>query len=773
VSRETDIYHGSRGSAGKFGSARKNPTAFTVRLQKNAGWLAPTGGRSSAMLLWRLRSAKRPRGNAILIRNTILTAAMASAACLAMPVGATEAEQPQPSIVVVGDKPENTPEKLEHIMPEVDGAKITVTKKTSVTKLDLVPTIVDTNQRELFSRTPGLFVSEQQTATQFNMSYRGLGNPQESEFVLVLHDGIPISTDWIGFPTLYYMPLPQSLAEVQLIRGGSSLLYGPNPAPAVNLVSRRPAANQPLGAYTENTIGSDGLFSTYNTIEGSSGAFSGRANFGYVKSNGQRVNARSRITQGDLYLAFRPAKDNVWYVDFHAHDASSGDPGRLSYPQYVVDANQAVTPFNHNWVRRTSVTLGNDADFGNGWRSEAKLWAAWQRVYQRSAAVGAHPTSTTLVDEQFHSHGLDWRFRKRWGKGNALTFGTVLYHDDAPFRQWTSSYITAPRNTTSGTPRLDQARDDWYGAVFAENVFRLPGRWHVVPSFRLEHVKISIDESVRPPNLVRPLIKQSVSRTIPLFGLGTGFDFGDQNETYFSVSQGYRPVRFFDVASPFSNVNPGAVPAVSKSLSWEAGVHGTPVKGLFYDASLFWIDFKNRIETIVISPTESVFQNSGNTRHRGFEGEVSYDFLAGRTDGLHLTAFGNVSLLDAKFMKSNLANRVGNRPAFAPAVTAKYGITFRADRRFNVSLTGQSVSSQYFQDSDLPVGTPTSGNFIPAKVPAYTLLDLAGDWQITRNIRLLGGITNLTKRKYYNRVFQNGIEPGATRKVYAGVALGV
>jgi Fe(3+) dicitrate transport protein len=258
-----------------------------------------------------------------------------------------------------------------------------------------------------------------------------------------------------------------------------------------------------------------------------------------------------------------------------------------------------------------------------------------------------------------------------------------------------------------------------------------------------------------------------------MFGLGAGFDFGNQNETYFSVSQGYRPVRFFDVASPFSNVSPGGVPAASKSLSYEAGVHGTPVKGLFYDASLFWIDFKNRIETIVISPVESVLQNSGDTRHRGFEGEVSYDLFARRGDGLHLSLFGNVSLLDAKFTSSNLANRVGNRPAFAPAVTAKYGISVRRDGRFNVSLAGSSVSSQYFQDSDLPVGTPGSANYVPAKVPAYTVFDLTGDWQLSRNLRLLGGITNLTDKKYYNRVFQNGIEPAAERKVYAGIAVGL
>ena len=263
----------------------------------------------------------------------------------------------EPSIVVIGERKENTPEKLDHIMPEVDGTKITVTKKTSITRLDLLPTIVADNQRALFSRTPGLFVSEQQTPTQFNMSYRGLGNPQESEFVLVLQDGIPISTDWIGFPTLYYTPLPQSLEEVQLIRGGSSLLYGPEPAPAVNFVSTRPAANQPFGGYSENVVGSDGLFSTYNTIEGSSGALSFRGNLAHLKSNGQRDNGASRLTHGDLYLAYRPTTNSLWYLDFHRHYASSGDPGKLSFAQFVANPDQSPTPFNHDWVTRTSFTV--------------------------------------------------------------------------------------------------------------------------------------------------------------------------------------------------------------------------------------------------------------------------------------------------------------------------------------------------------------------------------------------------------------------------------
>jgi Fe(3+) dicitrate transport protein len=702
----------------------------------------------------------------------MIRALPATAASLLLSSLAAAATPPVPAddVTVIGYRLGDKPEKLDHLPPEIDGTRITVTKKATVTKLDLVPTIVDNNVRQLFARQPGLMVAEQQTPTQFNLGYRGLGNPQEAEFVLVMEDGLPISTDWIGFPTAYYLPLPQNLADVEVIRGGGSLLYGPNPAPVVNFVSKRPRADQPFGGYTENVGGSDGLFSTYDVVQGSAGAFSFRANLANVQSDGQRDNSDSSVTQGGLWVGYRPSEKSLWFARFDKADASAGNPGRIGYAQFQANQDFAPTPFNRDWVERTAVVLGHELEFGERWRMDAKAWGTWQNLSARSAAANPNPTTTTLVDERFTSQGLDVRFAKRWGRGNAVTFGAVGFHDDAPFRQWISPSVRGGRDDTSGTPRLDQSRDSYYGATFAEAVFRLPHRWHVVPSVRLERERIDIAERVRPPNLVRPLIRADVSRTVPLLGFGAGFDFGKQNETYFSVSQGWRPVRFFDVASPFSNVTAADVADPAKSLSWEMGVHGTPVKGLFYDTSVFWIDFRNRIETIVLSPTDSVNVNSGNTRHRGLEFEVSYDFFATRNDGLHLTAFTNASFLDAEFVSSRLPNRVGNTPAFAPKYALKYGVSLRKDAKYNVSVTATSTGAQYFQDSNLSAGAGPS--FVPAQVPSHTIVDVSGDWQITRAVRLLGGVSNLADRRYYNRVFQNGIEPGARRKAYAGVSLG-
>ena len=87
-----------------------------------------------------------------------------------------------------------------------------------------------------------------------------------------------------------------------------------------------------------------------------------------------------------------------------------------------------------------------------------------------------------------------------------------------------------------------------------------------------------------------------------------------------------------------------------------------------------------------------------------------------------------------------------------------------------VALSVQSVASQYFQDSNLPVGTPITANYVPAKVPSYTVADLSGDFYVTPQFRLVGGVSNLTDRKYYSRVFQNTIEPALGRSYYVGAA---
>ncbi|HET9032162.1 MAG TPA: TonB-dependent receptor [Dokdonella sp.] len=675
--------------------------------------------------------------------------------------------------------------KLQHIMKEVDGPLITVTKKTSITKLDSIPTIVDNNLRALFAQTPGLFVSEQQSPGQANLSYRGIGNPQESEFVAVMLDGIPLMSDWIGYPTIYLLPLPQQISEVQLIRGGSSLLYGPEPPPVVNMISRKPIADRPLGGYAEAVVGGNGLLGTFGSVSGTSGNWDYLANAQFRRSDGERDNGDSTLGGVDLHIGYNSDMART-ALDLHANQLETGDPGKLSYPQFIADPDQTTTPYNKLWTDRYVLALTDDRFFSEDTELVTKLWGGYQDNASRSQDRGPAPTTATVQDDQFRFYGLDARALHRWGRGNALTVGTTMYHSDAPFRQFIADNLSPGRYDRFGVPcanpsasncaRLRQSRSTDYAAVYAENVFRFPGRWHFVPSVRLERERLKIDETIRPSNLTRGLVDREVTHNVPLFGLGFGNDFGHANETYFNVSQGWRPVRYFDIGSPFGNTSPDPIndPDPTHVLSWEAGVHGTPANGLFYDVSLFRVDVKDRIESQQIPgapPGNTINANTGDTRHRGFEGQIDYDFLAAvdPKTSRHLSVFANLSLLDAEFTASAKGYK-GNTPAFSPDYLARFGLAYREDKHFKFALSVVSVASQYWQDSNLDNGTPAQSNYIPAKVPSYTVADVSADWWVTPDIRLLGGIYNIADKTYYARVFGGGLEPAVGRTIYGGAS---
>jgi len=74
---------------------------------------------------------------------------------------------------------DNFREMRQHIMPEVSGTEITVTKKATLIKLDQQPPLENNDLQDLFLKAPGFQVTDQHTPGQVNFNYRGLGNPQE------------------------------------------------------------------------------------------------------------------------------------------------------------------------------------------------------------------------------------------------------------------------------------------------------------------------------------------------------------------------------------------------------------------------------------------------------------------------------------------------------------------------------------------------------------------------------------------------------------------
>ncbi|MFZ1218033.1 MAG: TonB-dependent receptor [Chthoniobacterales bacterium] len=738
---------------------------------------------------------------------------------------------------------DDTRPKLEHIMREVSETQITVTKKASVIRLDKEAPNQGNNNQELFTKAPGLVVSEQQNPGQFNYSYRGLGNPQESEYTLFLQDGLPMMAEWIGFPTLYYQPVPQSISEIQFIRGGSSLLYGPEPAPAINFVTKHPVPGTPWSGFFEQTGGGNGFYNTYASVQEAQGPLEFRMDADYQTSDGQRDNGWYDLWQANGYLGYRPSNNQLIAFDVHASRFNGGDPGRLTLAQFENNQDFSTTPYNENWVDRYNFVLRYEVNLSDDWLMQAKAWFTHQDIDARSAGnLGpatslnptVFPTSTTFGYEEFNNGGIDLRFRVKWGqgtmfKGSALTFGGVAYHGEAPFTRYTlnnnpaspaffgPNFLYAPRGSTSGSIPLLQDRTADYQAFFIEDLIRI-GSFHIVPSFRLDHENVEVDSTFAPwlvnPTVTPPVTVQtgpasiSADHWIPLWGIGLGNDFGKGNETYFSATTGWRPTRFFDIAGTSRTIQPGQpIPDPFNSLDIELGVHGTPIKGLWYDVGLFWMEFEKRTENVNIGGSSTLFfvQNTGNTRHRGVEAEFSYDLLAPfqheivastTTDPksgkdvsvvsepshpLQLIVFSNFQYLEAEYTESELLvpgttrTFVGNTPNYAPEFLWKGGITFQKEKCFRVTLSGVHVTEQFWADNNLgnpAVPTVASPELVPAIIPSYTVWNLSSEWYITKNLRLIAGVSNLADEKYYSRVFLNGlIEPAPRRSGYAGLSV--
>jgi Fe(3+) dicitrate transport protein len=678
-----------------------------------------------------------------------------------------------PAVVVTGA---SLATKQKHVIADDDGARITVTKRHSVEILSERPSVIDNSLREMFMRVPGLVISEQQNPDQFNFNYRGVGNPQESEFTLSLRDGIPIASDLIGFPTQYYLPPPQSLERMEFIRGGASLLYGPEPGPVMNFISRKPV-QQGLAGRSENTYGSRRTSTTFNEVSGTDGPYSYLANIGARDSAGERFNGQYHVLSGDAHIGFALSPTQMLTLDFQVYQTSAGDPGRMSFTQYQIDPYTTTTPFNHTWIQRETAIVGFEGKLDTRTQLIAKLWGGEQLIQRRTAAnfipPQAPPATTVVEDMRFVYAGLDLRLLRRYGSGSAVTVGATAYESHSPWRQYTNSNLSANAGDTSGTPRVRQDRGTHYAAFFAENLIR-QGEYHYVMSARYDRETLGISEMVKPSTTIRPLLTKSYSRGVPLFGVGFGKDFGPGYESYVNISQGYRPLRYLDVASPTSNVAASNNPDPSRFITYEAGIHGWPRGGAYFDAGVFYVDFKHRIESQQINNTDVININTGHTRHQGLELEGEVDIFALARDKAgddSLKIFANATILDAKFVESNKPNLIGLRPAFAPKYVARAGLIWRADGKWLASLNATYVANQFWQDSNQAFGS--GATYLPPTIPAYTVTDAALEYRVSRHLKIMGGIKNLLDRKYYARVFQNGLEPGSRRAFYAGIGIDI
>jgi Fe(3+) dicitrate transport protein len=657
-------------------------------------------------------------------------------------------------------------------LPDVQGAKINVGKKTSILDFDSQPRINGNNYRQALAQAPGLVLSEE-TSPLVSIGYRGL-EPHRAQFTQVLKDGIPIHADQFGYPEAYYTPPLDTVDRIEFVRGGAALLYGPQPGGALNYVTHRPRTDRPFSGSTLHTAGSDGYYSTFSHLDGTVGRIGYYGYFNHRQSDGIRsANSDYSLTAWLGRVALDATSNSRWLLTLETYEEEHGEPGGLTFASgantvnYLADRRAPSRRFDRFNLDRDALSLIWERDFTHG----TFAWRTWVIDYVRASRrqggggfgtlpTGAGALTNTIEHQQFTTHGTEARVRYEWGPRfqHILSAGAQLYRSDSP----RTDRRGAAADATTGIVQTGSQRDVFYAPVYVENLFRL-GALSLTPGLRVENVRQEVREVVNAAKAAagNPLAARHERDTVPLPGLAAAWDLPGQAQLYANASQSFRPMIFTQAVPNGANQIVNADLAEGRAVQYEFGYRAGLRSGLVVDASVFQLEFDDQIGTLALPGGRSTVANVGRAVHRGLEASIQQDLLRLFRPGTRatLTFYANALLLDAEFKAGAFAGRT---PQYAPDHVVRTGLIYTRGPGLKLGLTGTLVDHSFADDT----------NTDQRRVPAYAVWDFTAEWRVPRSpVRLIAGVNNVLDEDYYSRVRADGIDPAPRRNWYLGAAL--
>lgn len=676
------------------------------------------------------------------------------------------------TMVVYGES-ENDGVIQNPFLQPVEGTKIFAGKRASVIDLDAQPKIQANNYRQALALTPGLLFSEE-TTPLVSIGYRGIGEPHRMQYMQVMKDGIPIHADPFGYPEAYYTPPLDTVDRIEFVRGGSSLMYGAQPAGALNYITYMPDRNTPFSFRSQNIMGSDDLFLNYTAVTGTLGPVGYYGYFNRRESDGFReANSEYHLTGGHFKLAWDVSADTRWILSVDGYEEQHGEPGGLTKRDFARNPDKTTRFHDEFRLRRYAGSLELQHRISSDTEFNVKAWGGYYQRWskrQRGGGFGKEPSgaasSTNNVENQeFYTFGIEPRVRhdwEAWGDKHTLAAGMQFYYNHSPREDQRGS----SRDADSGVTTAYSERDLTYGSFFVENKFTF-GRLSITPGFRMELINQEVSTRNYDPVTGDRINSRSKSKfdPQPLFGLGVAYDLDHETQFYANVAQSYRTTIFTEsLVVPVNGDRFTSDAEPNSGWSYEIGYRGQPKSWVNWDTSLFLIDLDNKFGGTVDQGTNQVLRNVGRTINYGWDGAFQFDMI-GAYDALKgtnnvsrigsLSLYGNATLLEAEI---HGGSSDGKKPQYAPDYIVRTGLMYKFKDRVKVSFLGTFVDDHFATDDENP----------DRAIPAYMTWDLTAEVKVTKNFTFMAGLNNVFDESYYSRVRSDGIDPGYGRNFYVG-----
>ncbi len=671
---------------------------------------------------------------------------------------------------------------------------------------------------EILRSIPGVHVVDEEGAgLRINVGIRGL-DPDKSRTVLMLEDGIPVALAPYGEPEMYYSPNIERMSGMEVLKGSSSILFGPQTIGGViNYITADP--EERLGGVVSVKQGGLGYNSTFAQIGNTVNKFGYIANYNRKQANDL---GPTRFRLHDLNAKFlvglSPQSRLSVKLSFYDEDSNSTYVG---ITQAMYDAGGSdylrIAPNDNFKVRRYAASTTYKHTIGSNGQLTHTLFAYtttrnWNRQdysYSPSASnltgvIHGDPSkpqgaiymrnSTGQRNRHFEVVGLESRLEKGFLLFNLtskIDAGARILHERASEQR-----INGTRaGVMSGNLQDDEIRLGSAFSFFAQNKTLVGNKWSITSGLRAESIFYE-REIYRQNN--RDTLFSNTTRDLAIIpGLGINFAATENMNFFGGVHKGYAPPRTKDA---ISNSGVDLELEAEKSWSFELGMRARIGKAAL-DFTAFYTDFSNQVIPVSESSggAGTGLINGGATLNKGAELMLTLPVLnVGKWQNTFTVA---ATYVDARFNRDRFVlqktannhprtqyfqNVNGNKTPYSPNVSLQGQLLIKNSDRFGLKLSGSYIGEQFTD----PLNTKNVNDWIiiQANDPSHTyaqatmngrigllddyfLADVSTWFKLGKTgIELNLTVKNLFDHRYITSRRPQGIRVGLPRLIIGGIS---
>jgi len=656
-------------------------------------------------------------------------------------------------------------------LPAIDGVRIYGGKKSayiSPEKLNI--DLSSNNSRQLFGRVPGIMVWESDgSGIQTGIATRGLSPNRSWEFNM-RQNGYDISSDVFGYPEAYYTPPADAVAKIEILRGASSLQYGPQFGGMINYVFDTAPTSNGSKTKIRQTFGSYGLFNNFISTGVRKNKFSFYSFYHRRSADGWRQNSIYSTQTGFISMGYDFNEKVKLKAEYTHSDMMSQQPGGLTDAQFQSNPQQSLRARNWLSIPWNILNVQLDVNVSEKFQLEIKTFGL---LATRSSVGFLDPiTVADVIDtnsnqyahrrvdsDKYQNIGTEWRAKyefELFGNKQTLAFGARAYQAKTFRHQKGNGSSGSDFDTT--LDNLGYKVNYVFGtknyALFAEQALYLGKKFLVVPGIRYEQITATGSGTVNYDAGTIPQQERTVSKV--LAGIGAEYHLNENNEIYANASQAFRPMTFSELtpAATTDVIDPNLKD--SESLNIDLGVRGAWKNFIHYDVGVYQMTIQDRIGNYTQNSIRYV-TNIGASLSKGVEIYVEGNVLNKFQDGKFgsLQPFASIAYNEATYTSWNdptivagsSSDRTNKTVENAPRRIQRYGLTYKL-KGFTATYQLNKVSEAFADalNTVTPNATATTG-----LIPAYQVSDLSFGYSGKEKYTLQVGVNNLFNESYFTR----------------------